>query len=147
MFVALLAESVDRKDELHVINQSSVGSLSSRRAWIERQMEPVQTMTPLWSLSSRRAWIESSRPGTLPPLGTVSLSSRRAWIERISAGFLEPGEDLSLSSRRAWIERNLTAASYRKLIVALLAESVDRKSTFRKREEKSASRSPRGERG
>ena len=56
--VALLAEGVDRNIMDTVIDNTSVRSPSSRRAWIEIVLEIVGCLYLTWSPSSRRAWIE-----------------------------------------------------------------------------------------
>ncbi len=56
----------------------------------------------------------------------LSPSSRRAWIEILAAraGVLEPCQ--SPSSRRAWIEMLSSTSTTSTVLVALLAEGVDR---------------------
>mgnify|MGYP001363591648 CR=1 FL=1 len=81
------------------------------------------------SPSSRRAWIEIPRLCQGPQRGPRSPSSRRAWIEIGSASAPRWGAR-SPSSRRAWIEIAGDLFQLPRLVVALLAEGVDRNSDY-----------------
>ena len=144
--VALLAEGVDRNCLLVNGLVESQQSPSSRRAWIEIRrlfhlcrfllvallaegvdrnyfMNRTTRCMPV-SPSSRRAWIEIDYyTGALPE--PQSPSSRRAWIE-ISKNFTDSSKKRSPSSRRAWIEIFPIRLLPVLLVVALLAEGVDR---------------------
>ena len=80
MRVALLAEGVDRNNDLEPQDKLSLLSPSSRRAWIEIQGRRTRPHRLPRSPSSRRAWIEIGR---LPDRCAVLPlpSSRRAWTE------------------------------------------------------------------
>ena len=60
---------------------------------------------------------------------TLSPSSRRAWIEMTNNMIVTKHTKKSPSSRRAWIEMSLQTGGRREIIVALLAEGVDRNFT------------------
>ena len=59
--VALRKESVDRNNALQNRFESSLRSLSARRAWIEIPVTACCAYLPMASLSARRAWIEIAR--------------------------------------------------------------------------------------
>ena len=127
-------------------------SPSSRRAWIEISSPTTTSEQRQPSPSSRRAWIEiDSMPcrNLMKPVALLaegvdrnlfinsqsqtdgwSPSSRRAWIE-IKSGKLFYCTDMSPSSRRAWIEISSALCRSATVLVALLAEGVDR-NTYQK---------------
>ena len=102
-WVALLAEGVDRNKSNFVCIVWSIGSLSSRRAWIEIQQLAIEEAKSQRSLSSRRAWIEIISDPPLFPVPIVAL--------------LAEGVDRNSPTRVLWC---------RSEPVALLAEGVDR---------------------
>ena len=122
--VALLAEGVDRNDQMQPLARWVMTSPSSRRAWIEMIWTCKLTLAKK-SPSSRRAWIEMSDRSSFCSLASVALlaegvdrnlgqsqqaqgmqrspSSRRAWIEIVRDALIRCCW-MSPSSRRAWIE-------------------------------------------
>ena len=56
----------------------------------------------------------------------LSPSSRRAWIEMLALEVSTSADSASPSSRRAWIEIFFLESKCTQLLVALLAEGVDR---------------------
>ena len=108
--VALLAEGVDRNIREEGAQTRTLGSPSSRRAWIEIA-SGIKIAVDVESPSSRRAWIEISQQIPLYSRPCVALlaegvdrnhpdvarhlhassspSSRRAWIEMFRAIYFE----------------------------------------------------------
>ena len=102
LWVALLAEGVDRNITWDTSTNILHRSPSSRRAWIEIQLVKVIKKATRWSPSSRRAWIEIPY-GICSSSYVRSPSSRRAWIEILASSSILVAH-WSPSSRRAWIE-------------------------------------------
>ena len=100
--VALRKESVDRNGDAWIGLDSSGGSLSARRAWIETCIVNTSSYT-IPSLSARRAWIETKFLGTFGNAKRVAL--RKESVDRNGRRNVH-GFNLraSLSARRAWIE-------------------------------------------
>ncbi len=126
MLVALLAEGVDRNIMDTVIDNTSVRSPSSRRAWIEIVPSLIQSLERVGSPSSRRAWIEIRPAARRWRPAPRSPSSRRAWIEIATTASRWRPAATSPSSRRAWIEMDIELQDVYPAKVALLAEGVDR---------------------
>ena len=104
LWVALLAEGVDRN-------------------WLCGEHQPVQG----WSPSSRRAWIEI--PWQSPPRAISPVALLAEGVDRNFHGVdVQRKTQRSPSSRRAWIEIFLHLYYAPKTYVALLAEGVDRNS-------------------
>ena len=85
--------------------------------------------TTLWSLSSRRAWIEIRiRQNRLYQLRVALLTESVDWnqLQQLEIASIP----LSLSSRRAWIEIWRCLKWILNFMVALLTESVDWNSLF-----------------
>ena len=99
--VALLAEGVDR---------NLVPPRNPQRLYVALLAEGVDRNT-----------LETSRKST----ATRSPSSRRAWIEICQCG-PHSSSPVSPSSRRAWIEIASKPYWAEMMVVALLAEGVDR---------------------
>ena len=101
--VALRKESVDRKGLADNGGLLGTGSLSARRAWIEKF---VRQSTLYCRLVALRKESVDRKTVTLPTgiQNAMSLSARRAWIEKPvrSKSAVRPA---SLSARRAWIEK------------------------------------------
>ena len=100
--VALLAEGVDRNCQFADWRSMNFWSPSSRRAWIEIEVQREAIRALLVALLAegvdRNLWFQQlHKPGDRSP------SSRRAWIE-ILLDFDHSGQLVSPSSRRAWIE-------------------------------------------
>ena len=137
---------MDRNNALDKTGANTKQSPSSRRAWIEIQIETYRTALTK-SPSSRRAWIEISVCQRCAGLSAVALltegvdrnnaldktgantkqspSSRRAWIE-IQIETYRTALTKSPSSRRAWIEISVCQRCAGLSAVALLTEGVDR---------------------
>ena len=73
VFVALLAEGVDRNQLFRTPFKTEKPSPSSRRAWIEITIAGSYTKVNSMSPSSRRAWIEISGCQLLPKMRQVAL--------------------------------------------------------------------------
>ena len=123
--VALLAEGVDRNCQFADWRSMNFWSPSSRRAWIEIEVQREAIRALLVALLAegvdRNCWPSSASGGSmmvallaegvdrnlwfqqLHKPGDRSPSSRRAWIE-ILLDFDHSGQLVSPSSRRAWIE-------------------------------------------
>ena len=130
------------------MSQQEVTSPSSRRAWIEIEIQPVHrsglyvallaegvdrnkiALTDerniMRSPSSRRAWIEIAYGVCILCIVHTSPSSRRAWIEITNWLKFIVDAAKSPSSRRAWIEIYEHRGELGRQRVALLAEGVDR---------------------
>ena len=103
---------------------ATLGSPSSRRAWIEIKITAGITKAPR-SPSSRRAWIEIFGFDILAQDIEVALLAEG--VDRNSTCSLVMGRRASSpSSRRAWIEMIYTGEFFNFSNVALLAEGVDR---------------------
>ena len=125
--VALLTESVDRNS--HAPRRLTLHYVALLTESVDRNLLSVAHLCSLLaSLSSRRAWIEIEVQ-SLADIVNESLSSRRAWIE-IRHALQSQRLHRSLSSRRAWIEMCLAWYRAAPLCVALLTESVDRNAKF-----------------
>ena len=102
-----------------------IGSLSSRRAWIEI----IDNLTASNVSMCRSPHGERGLKSVLLVdvlCGRVSLSSRRAWIEILRLAHVwKAVASTSLSSRRAWIEIAEDIEAFARTWVALLTESVD----------------------
>ena len=145
--VALLAEGVDRNCKMLALVVQPVRSPSSRRAWIEisifrLQQSPsgvallaegvdrnqrcnnihnrAEEVALLAEGVDRNSWGISRTAAAL-----ASPSSRRAWIE-IGQAVQHRQTAASPSSRRAWIEIFSGVPASGRVVVALLAEGVDR---------------------
>ena len=147
VYVALLAEGVDRNILSKALHRWGNQSPSSRRAWIEIFWGLFGVKLPP-SPSSRRAWIEIAAAARHPARPCGSPSSRRAWIEIGCSAQQTPYDQVALlaegvdrntyydprlaalgespSSRRAWIEMLADCSQLFAALVALLAEGVDR---------------------
>ena len=123
--VALLAEGVDRNLSFLTYGWSLHESPSSRRAWIEiRWPYPSEECGPVALLAEG---VDRNLLGCPAVMWmSTSPSSRRAWIEIDSIEITETTDTKSPSSRRAWIEILLKLDELLPVVVALLAEGVDR---------------------
>ena len=104
-FVALRKESVDRKAHAFAHLNDAFGSLSARRAWIEKPTSAKTSTTAPVALR-KESVDRKGDENDLIRRGDASLSARRAWIEKPPQR--HQGTDLhrrSLSARRAWIEK------------------------------------------
>ena len=145
LFVALLAEGVDRNMFWRSQATKRQKSPSSRRAWIEIFLLTFiaeRYIVALLAEGVDRNKVSFGGNIAVP----TSPSSRRAWIEILDRDCRKrPG--LSPSSRRAWIEIRLPQSRSSRAEVALLAEGVDRNRFTQSKTSWQGRRPPRGGRG
>ena len=123
--VALLAEGVDRNFESPRGGRTAGRSPSSRRAWIE--ICETCSRSGGYGVALLAEGVDRNAPGTASERAPCrSPSSRRAWIEMQKQRLSANPRPTSPSSRRAWIEIWAWRNCSNSLIVALLAEGVDR---------------------
>ena len=127
IYVALLAEGVDRNLLAVCTILTVVMSPSSRRAWIEIQSNRQGTKKKYVALLAEGV-DRNNKPVIITSGYRTSPSSRRAWIEIKMCCKAMLIRRSSPSSRRAWIEIRSGAGARDTLRVALLAEGVDRNS-------------------
>ena len=144
-------------------------SLSARRAWIEKQLIPLEGPTTTVALRKesvdrkvgykmrnaapagvalRKESVDRKLVGVNSMLTLIqSLSARRAWIEK--SGSTKPKARREVALRKESVDRKIPRNGRRHpgAGVALRKESVDRKTSIDNITQGVFSRSPQGERG
>ena len=104
--VALLAEGVDRNDQMQPLARWVMTSPSSRRAWIEMIWTCKLTLAKK-SPSSRRAWIEMSDRSSFCSLASVALLAEGVDRNKITISDMFIGSNVALLAEG--VDRNLMA--------------------------------------
>ena len=124
VIVALRKESVDRNILPIPTSQTSLRSLSARRAWIE-----IQSLWPSYRctvVALRKESVDRNSTGSANFRACIVALRKESVDRNLWWGVRKAVGSLSLSARRAWIEIVYPGTWSGSILVALRKESVDR---------------------